>query len=539
MSICQNDIECAGLRPAKEIVTPVADPDACIQVCIKGGSGGGGGGDCNCPDITAGDNVTVECSDTECVVSADVGTDDIENLQDQIDQITGVIPNPAVTHHAVFRKVGTDNPVHWDNSATLASLVITAGNYKLETYLDSVNTIGLINDVVIPFADGQYIYVDMSTSSILYTTDVNAIYTDPQNVIVGYMHWEGPANSLYEAVDINGRGTYPNIPATVSTGTAVVRGVPSTFTSDWVDETHFMFKAGSYIFREQLTGLSRTIRLTADVSLEFDFSSVIYYIPGQNVFSVTSAGAQPVGSISFGSMNYVNGLRTVAIDGLGVFPFGGINGFDISIVDGEFTKIDDVNIDPVSDLSGVNFLQTLTYQVDATNASGDPYIWLKSTYPDGQEYLANTTSRSYPILVDGTLLEPQYSAIPDKYTLAISEHHEPNVFYINVCSGYPGSYTPEAHGFLHSRIPYGDTVMDQYGDVEDWLLPGNPYGAPSFTVITSTTSLGSNTGRYVYRYAVQNVANQTTTYVRAYARYKDADGVSHEIVGKVLSYAKD
>lgn len=225
-----------------------------------------------------------------------------------------------VTQFARMLDFTNTAPVSWQTQSNGRNLFYEAGTYTL---ISSDGTYAgdyvITANSYLPFVAGQYLYVDItSDSGTIITTDDFAVIAQSQYYYcIGYFNYVGGINNVY----IEGFGNYPDTPASYGTGTANIEGVPSTFNISWSSNTSFTMPNGRYIVRENGTGISRTITLDAPLTLEWSFSSVLFFLPSvPNTFGVASAVALPSGAVTIGSLNYIGNVPNVFLYGLQAFP---------------------------------------------------------------------------------------------------------------------------------------------------------------------------------------------------------------------------
>lgn len=290
---------------------------------------------------------------------------------------------------ARFISTGIEPPVSWSTpSADARSIRIVSGTYTLITNdgtyaknwtLTNFNTLG--------FIDGAYLCVSTNSISgnIQRIEDLQTIIDTPNLYVIGYFNYVGGRQNVY----IEGFGNYPDTPASISAGNSNITGLPSTFSAYWTADYNFVLPAGSYDVRNLATGLSERISIAEDVSLRYNFSSVIYYPPTKDAFYTITSASVPINATVIGSMNNVGGIPTIFINGLGDFPFSvrtakllyssvptgmisyAVNTGNISIASGAASVVDQQG----RPLSGNN---NWTIPSQTISGSGDSYIWISA-----------------------------------------------------------------------------------------------------------------------------------------------------------------
>lgn len=194
---------------------------------------------------------------------------------------------------------------------------IKAQQYSIFTHDRRYNTVFVLSEpVLIPWSSGKWIGFNLTTNEFITRMTLDELF-DIENVyLVGKMDYVQGVENVY----IYGYGNAPNRPSTFNTGSGNIIGVPSTFSITWdVTATTFTMTAGRYYILENVTGITRQIILSGDLTIPYDFSSIIYYIPGDDTFSQAATVAVPTGAVVIGSMNNINGIPTVSLNGLNSF----------------------------------------------------------------------------------------------------------------------------------------------------------------------------------------------------------------------------
>lgn len=237
--------------------------------------------------------------------------------QDNLDRVEELAEETLSRHIGlIMNDLSTEKVVTYNADGTIT---IEEGNYTF--WSGDMRFIGEFNvhETVLSFLPGTILVGIVSDSMngnndtvhVMPLDNWDDLLNNDKMFIIARMNKQGQFDNVY----VYGYGNYPNTPAaTINSGTANVIGLPSTFDVTFGTNS-VTLPNGRYLFVENATGYRRGITITTPVEFYYEFSTALYYIPGEAQFYSADTAIIPAGAVVFGSMNNIGGKRTVALSG--------------------------------------------------------------------------------------------------------------------------------------------------------------------------------------------------------------------------------